>query len=203
MSGEGHPQLIGSKTALPLAFDIIERIKRNDWGSWPRPQEIRTRRVCALSGAPASSACSRICNADFIPGVSSDVPCSVHRVVRNDGQNRVVTVWLAEVANFLAARDTSRAAPARRSIEILSPADGAEYVLTSNDNAAGHILEFSVQRVPDSSHIYWFLDGELLAQVPAGEAVRWPMASGHHELIAADARGASRRVKFSVLLAGM
>ncbi len=200
-SGRGHPGLIGAQAALPLAIEIAERISGRETGSWPRPPGVGVRRVCAVSGAPPTAACPHTVAAEYLPGVSGDAPCAIHRVTHRGGKRRAVTVWPPAVASYLASRGRANTAAARPSVRISSPVDGGEYILPSRADATSRVLGLAAEVPPGAGHVYWFLDGEFLKKAPAGEPVRWRMAPGRHELIASDDAGASARARFSVIRA--
>lgn len=199
-SGREHPALVGAEAALPLALEIADRILPGEKRCWTRPAGVAVRRVCALSGGLPTGGCPHTVSEEYLPGVSSEAPCAIHRLAARDGSRRVVTVWPRDVADSLASR--KRAEPAGRpSIEIVSPADGAEYVLPASNRTADRVLDLTARCGPDGATIFWFLDGELLAQSSCGESARWRMTPGRHELIACAANGASRRIQFSVVSA--
>ncbi len=202
LSGRGHPALVGARTALPLAVEIAGRLPGAGELTWRRPDTVAARKVCAASGAPATDACRQTTEADYLPGISSDAPCRIHRRVRHGEVGRVAAVWPPEVASFL----QSRAKPVQgkdnspqRSIEIASPADGAEYVLPSSDLVADGVLGFSARTTAAIDHVYWFLDGEFAGRTRRSGSIRWPMETGEHELVASDGAGLVRRVRFVVL----
>jgi penicillin-binding protein 1C len=198
-SGNGHPALVGARAALPLAIGIIDRISDADLETWERPDGVRVRTVCALSGQPAASACPNNAEAEYIPGVSSEAPCQMHRYVSDKGKRRLVTAWPGNVLAFMNARKKrEKSIAARRpAIEITSPLDEAEYVMAP---VAGpeDSLTFSCRTDKNAVPVYWFIDGELLSTIPSTKPVAWKMIPGPHELIASTAEGTSARVAFTV-----
>ena len=198
-SGRGHPALVGADAALPLAKEIANRIAGRRQTAWARPVGVGTRHACSVSGAPVTAACPSGVVAEYLPGVSSDVPCRVHRFAVRDGVRQAVAVWPASVANYLASRAKPEGVVPRSRIDILSPVSGGEYVLPVGRGIASWSLVLSARAASTASVLYWYLDGEFLARSSAGEAVRWPMRLGRHELIACDGSGASSRVTFSVI----
>ncbi len=199
LSGRGHPALVGARAALPVALELIIELSREE--NWPRPDAVRLRRACALSGAPAGPACPCSVEAEHLPGKSSDLPCAIHRAA---GGGRVVEVWPAEAAAWLAARGKApkEARPAGRGrLAITSPLAGGEYVISGGEGPAD-VLYLTAQPPPGAAAVYWFLDGRLLGKSRAGARLAWPMRAGRHELLAADGRGASAKVCFTVLASG-
>ena len=201
LSGRGHAALVGADVALPTATEIAIRIAGGESEAWARPAGVRTRLACSVSGAPVSAACAGTVAAEHVPGVSSHIPCRIHRLVVRRGVRQVVTVWPAPVTDYLASKERAQDVVPRSRVEIVSPANGGEYVLPSGSGVASRTLELSASAPRDASVLYWYLDGELLSRASAGEAIRWPMRRGRYELIACDENGASGVVVFSVISA--
>lgn len=200
-SGRGHTALVGADVALPLAAEIADRISSGKNEAWAKPPGVRTRLACSVSGAPVSAACPSTVAAEYLPGVSSEIPCRIHRFAVRRGVRQVVTVWPAPAANHLASQTQTQNVAQRPRVEIVSPANGGEYVLPSGSGIASRTLELSASVPRSLSVVYWYLNGELLSRASAGEPVRWPMRPGRHELIACDENGASGAVTFSVIAA--
>ena len=199
-SGRSHPALTGARAALPLGIELLGRVDPDSPAGWPRPAAVAVRRVCALSGAPAAAVCPHTVAAEYLPGVSGDTPCSIHRLARRGSELHTCTVWPADVAAFIAAQDAAPAAD-RPSLEITSPAEGAEYVLPERSDTASHTLDLAARASPSTADIYWFLDGACLGRFAARRSVRWPMRVGRHELVASDGCGSSQRLRFRVIRA--
>jgi penicillin-binding protein 1C len=193
-SGGGHPALVGARAALPLALKLVAEVGGRE--TWKRPESVRIRQVCTLSGAPATLCCERVVEAEFLPGVSSEAPCALHRRL-SDG--RIATVWPPEVAAWLSARKEPAAADAARkpALAITSPRNGAEYVLPRR-GAKGGALPLSAATSPESGSVCWFVDGQLWKRAAPGESTDWPLCPGRHEVLACDERGASARAGFTV-----
>ncbi len=204
LSGEGHPQLVGARSALPIALQLAEDISGAE--AWRRPGAVRLRRVCALSGAPRGPCCPNAVDGEFLPGISSEVPCRVHRAAGRGVAGRIVEVWPTEVASWLASREAGGGGrPERRAPEpklaILSPRAGAEYVLT-RDGLSSNSLRLEAQAAPGTTKVYWFIDGEFLRCSKPGEAVSWSLRPGRHEVLASDGRHASAATRFRVIRPG-
>jgi penicillin-binding protein 1C len=194
LSGEGHPELLGARTALPIALALAGHLP--DAGSWPRPDSVRPRRICALSGSPAGRHCPCVVEGECLPGVSSEAGCRIHQAAGG------VEVWPPEVAAWLAAhpepagqRREHRATRARLSIS--SPLPGAEYILAADD-ASTNLLPLEAAAPPGTGWVYWFLDGELFCRAAPGQAVLWPLRPGRHEVLVSDGSRSGTPVSFAV-----
>ncbi|MBN1808981.1 MAG: penicillin-binding protein 1C, partial [Planctomycetes bacterium] len=180
-SGNGHPVLVGARSALPLAMEVAERVSGGTPAAWERPPGVRTRIVCALSGQPASPACPHRVEAEYLPGISSETPCRLHRFAQAGGTREATVAWPPAAAAFMAERrgtpgSVGTAAPA---IEISSPGPGARYALPVSAGAEKHLV-FTCRSGCASTTVYWFVDGELFAVEPACEPVKWLMSPGAH-----------------------
>jgi membrane carboxypeptidase/penicillin-binding protein PbpC len=74
---------------------------------------------------------------------------------------------------------------------------GAEYFL-AGDGTADDVLHMVARTPPDAECVYWFVDGELVSRALPGEAVRWPLRDGRHEVLASDGRHSAAPVAFTV-----
>jgi penicillin-binding protein 1C len=203
LSGEGHPQLVGARSALPIALELAEDLSGAE--TWRRPAAVQLRRVCALSGAPPGSYCPDTVSGEFLPGISSELPCRVHGTTGRGTGGRSVEVWPTEVASWLASRAVDgEGVPQRRiakpKLTIISPRAGAEYVLTMS-GLSSNALRLKAQAAPGTRQIYWFVDGEFLECSPPGRPVSWPLRPGRHLILASDGHDASAATTFSVIRA--
>jgi penicillin-binding protein 1C len=201
LSGQGHPLLVGADAALPVATEIAGLLSGD--GTWRRPDGVGTRPTCAVTGAPPGSDCSRITDGEFLPGVSSDLPCRVHRATGSAGTRQVVEVWPPEVASWLASRggpggSADGAGPKPTGLAITSPRPGAEYVLAAG-GAAGDALHLQACTPPGARCLYWFVDGEFLGRSSPGEDVPWTLRPGPHEVLASDGVHSAVPVSFTVV----
>jgi penicillin-binding protein 1C len=194
LCGKGHSALVGLRTAQPLALEIAHEISSNRISSWPCPSAVRTRTVCSLSGSPAAAACPQTLEAEYLPGTSTEVPCTLHSFQGTGNDRRVAITWPKNVAGFLSGKSEDQAEPIRSLLAIHSPADGGEYFLKD----AGDHLDFCIEQDKTPKKIFWFLNHELAAVSSAQEPFPWPMTPGKYELIASDEQGRSARISFKV-----
>jgi len=198
LSGKSHSALIGRNTAQPLAMEIARRVSAGKAASWPMPAAVRTRTVCAVSGAPPTAACSRVLEAEYIPGTSGDLPCALHRFSGDGPARRVVTVWPKNAAVFLAKPAEKQVETVTPTLSIRCPVNGAEYVLADPPAGSGNRLDFSAQGGGDMGQVFWFLNDRLTAVTTGRESFPWPMSPGVYKLIACDDRGQAAAIAFRV-----
>ncbi len=183
IAGSSHPELVGARTALPIAYELANTLESG--GTWAPPSTIRIHRACALSGAPASTYCPDAVEAEHMPGLSLQAPCRLHRR-RHRGDNDPGNIaWPPEVASWLASRSPQEphATSERGNVHILSPASGADYLTTDLSTESGE-LDLVAHAPPGAAGTHWFLDGELLGYARAGQALQWQMIAGVHEVLA-------------------
>ena len=78
--GKGAPMLSGADAASPILFALFTALIGQDTHRWfTKPEQLKTRQVCALSGAPVSSHCPAHKDDVYIPGISSVAVCTIHK----------------------------------------------------------------------------------------------------------------------------
>ena len=83
--GKGAPMLSGTDAATPIVFALFTALTGQDTHRWfTKPEQLKTRRVCALSGAPVSPHCPADKEDVYIPGISSVAACTIHKRIYVD-----------------------------------------------------------------------------------------------------------------------
>ncbi|MDE0401207.1 MAG: penicillin-binding protein 1C [Candidatus Poribacteria bacterium] len=83
--GKGVPMLSGTDAATPVLFALFNALTRQDTHRWfTRPEQLKMREVCALTGAPPSLHCPTRKNDVYIPGISPVKACAIHKRVYID-----------------------------------------------------------------------------------------------------------------------
>ena len=84
-NGKGAPMLSGTEAATPILFALFTALTGQDTHRWfTKPEQLKTRQVCALSGAPVSSHCPVHKDDVYIPGISSVAVCTIHKRIHVD-----------------------------------------------------------------------------------------------------------------------
>ena len=84
-NGKGAPMLSGAEAATPILFALFTALTGQDTHRWfTKPEQLKTRQVCALSGAPVSSHCPIHKDDVYIPGISSVAVCTIHKRIYVD-----------------------------------------------------------------------------------------------------------------------
>ena len=83
--GKGAPMLSGTDAATPILFALFTALTGQDTHRWfTKPEQLKTRQVCALSGAPVSPHCPTHKEDVYIPGISSVAVCAIHKRIYVD-----------------------------------------------------------------------------------------------------------------------
>ena len=83
--GKGAPMLSGTDAATPVLFALFNALTRQDTHRWfTRPEQLKMREVCALTGAPPSPHCPTRKNDVYIPGISPVKACVIHKRIYID-----------------------------------------------------------------------------------------------------------------------
>ena len=122
--GKGSSMMSGTDAATPILFALFTALTGQDTHRWfAKPEGLKTRQVCTLSGAPVSQHCPTHKSDVYIPGVSPVATCTMHKRIyidaatgyslcshcrnlhRTESQNGYKTAifeeWPAEAATWL------------------------------------------------------------------------------------------------------
>jgi penicillin-binding protein 1C len=223
----GNPALTGARAASPVAFEVMQALTATQDSWFERPATIGRRKVCRLTGRPLGPDCPSWEEDDYIPGVSHNETCPVHRkiwICKKDGvevclrcmtgkeseyRSKVIEVWPPEIAGFLRVRGRRFEAiprhnpdcpnpPEKPAPRIVSPENGSLYVFSAG-------LPRNVQRVPlvaqassDVKKLFWFVGGKPLGTALPDEALYWSPEPGWWDLSVVDSEGRSSAVTMHV-----
>ena len=225
-SGKPSKSLVGIEAAAPVALRLFARIYAGKPSPWyEKPASVGTRKVCLLSGEPASPVCPHSAEDFFIAGRSMDRPCSVHKKFMIDSETgmavddiakgravpeKVYEVWPQAIHTWLEQHDPAYVPPpvaeggmdmARdwegADPKILSPVDQCEYFL-ERSRTGDQRLVLKADGSYDSRKLFWFINGQYVNEGRAGEGIFWPMREGRHRITVTDDYGRSSSVVISV-----
>ncbi len=137
--GKGAPMLSGTDAATPILFALFTALTGQNTHRWfTKPEQLKTRQVCALSGAPVSSHCPVHKEDMYIPGISSVAVCTIHKRIYVD---EATGYSLCSHCRNLPTADRSSnygnlgTAPLHSAVVSgeVRPVPGAQRVLTSSD----------------------------------------------------------------------
>lgn len=225
-SGEGASSLVGAEVASPLLFRIMGRLSRGAAADWLTPPKSLSRReVCSLSGMPAGPLCPETTVDYYIPAVSSDRVCNLHRVAlvnESTGMRvpdylrgtpgiieKAYIEWPASVSAWYTATGVSGQAPppldpgyatrtAGEPPRITSPLYDRTYQLREGVAPEQQRLALVAEASVGTTQLYWFIDGELVGTSKPGEAAFYTPESGTHELVCQDELGRTAKMNLVI-----
>ena len=176
-----------------------------------RPADLQHVAVCELSGMRAGAACP-VRRREWLPASFSPLPCHWHHA----SDEGLLTIWPAEyrlwarnhgrldepmaaaasrAASTLARSPRPKAAREHR-LEIVSPADGATYLLDPTLRAEFQTLP--LRAAAARGPLEWRIDGRLQPATHDDGDVHWPLRRGSHRVGVRDARGQQAEVTIVV-----
>ena len=138
-NGKGAPMLSGTDAATPILFALFTALTGQDTHRWfTKPEQLKTRQVCALSGAPVSSHCPTHKEDVYIPGISPVAVCTIHKRIYVDeatGYSLCSHCWNLPTADRSSNHGHLGTAPLHSAVvsSEVRPAPGTQRVLTSPD----------------------------------------------------------------------
>ncbi len=215
----GSPAIVGAEAAGPVLFDLFNALARQKERRWyVQPFDAERREVCALSGMAVSPRCVSSKEEYYIPGVSSNELCTVHREFAIDEETgrrlcsycrigreydmKVFEILPPKIATWMERNgisvdsipehypECSRLASGAGPV-IHSPSANCEYAIRPGVDTEYQkiLLEASVSN--DTSNIFWFLNSELIFHGPPTEKVFIIPTPGKHNLTCMDEEGRS------------
>lgn len=199
---DGRPseQLVGRTAAAPLVWSIFRRLHPdNDGPPFEQPDDVARRAVCAASGCVPGANCPHSTEDWYLRGASTFRSCAVHpRPAGADG--KVPEIWPADVAAFLAKRESARSVAkqeTRPGLRILSPADGSVFRLMSGLDGVRQQLMLDAA-APGATNVQWFINDRPLTTSTPTQPLFWPLERGRHTIVCADAAGRADCVAITV-----
>jgi penicillin-binding protein 1C len=190
--GSSSDELVGRKTATPIAWDLFRRIYPDNHGPWyARPTGVETRTVCAVSGCAPGPNCAQRVEDWGIAKVSRHEICPVHR-------NGSEAVWPLAVASFLARRSAPGPEEPAEAVRIRTPARGSTYRWMPDLDVDAQRLALDAASDRAGETLHWFVDDKPVGKSHAGTPLFWPLERGTHQIVCSSARGPSDRVQIAV-----
>jgi penicillin-binding protein 1C len=170
--GGGDERLVGMESAAPVMLKIIRDIWNDAETAFEMPEDVYSRKVCALSGALPTNNCPHTVTDIAIRRVSSMKLCTLHKNIDGD----VFIDWPRELKNWMQVRE-QRQIPAHL-VRITSPASNRTIIL---QNGQGTTERIFLSAEGDPPH-YWYLDGKYIGKSQNGDGMFADVGHGHHKL---------------------
>ena len=217
--------LEGSKTAAPAVVEILDYLSGSTDSWFTPPSNVRTREVCVVSGDKPGIFCGHRRNDLYIPGVSSNLECTVHKRIYVDKasgtdvcrsccndlskcESRVVEIWPPDLTDHLLKKGVHLDLIPRHKfacystgrygkLSIKNPGKNAIYILRGNSDIKEAVALKANTNV-EGEEIYWFIDDILVSRAASGTQVFVKPDPGRHTIKAMTISGLSDAVSIYV-----
>jgi penicillin-binding protein 1C len=219
---QGNPELVGSKAAAPLLFDILNAIATQHGKEiLPVPRDVGLRSVCANSGLPPSPRCTHLIEDYYSITQTVQRVCDVCReyMVSEDGRTSFCTSCLGdnrykaltfidyppELLNYWqkTGEHVTAAPPhnhrcvrvfAGNGPSIVTPSTDMTYYLFSKNQR----LALQASSGVDVLEHIWYLNDEYLGRRKVGEKLFVTVREGENTVTCMDDRGRASTVRMRV-----
>jgi len=222
----GSPAVIGAEAAGPVLFDLFNALAKTSDSRWyVQPFEVERREICALSGMVMSPHCPYSKEEYYIPGLSPNEACTVHREfaidketgkrlcshcrIDRDYEMKAYEIWPPKIATWMERSGMSVDKIPEHYPEcdwivagsgpvIHSPSANCEYIIRPGVDTQYQkiLLEASISN--DSRNIFWFLNSKLIFHGSPTEKVFIDPVPGKHVLTCMDEEGRSTEMTLVV-----
>jgi len=222
----GSPAIVGAEAAAPVLFDLFNALSSISDKQWyVQPPDVKERDVCALSGMPMSPHCHQSKTELYIPGVSPNRECDMHRSVAIDKETstrlcsncrigrdydmKTFVIWPPEIATWLERNgvnvdklpphypECSLVASGECPI-IRSPSSESEYVIREGVDIEYQKILLDASVSNDCRSIYWFVDSKMIFNGSPTEKVFISPTTGKHIIMCMDDEGRATKMTLVV-----
>ena len=218
-NGAGVSSLVGSEVAGPILFSLFTALTTPATNRWfTRLGRVNTREVCSLSGLLPSSHCPTSKFDYYIPSVSPNTECSIHKGIYIDEgtgttlcshcrvgrtyRHAVFEEWPVAIGTWLkrngfaipempAHFSACTGLVAGHSPIVISPSENSEYHIRSGIPLENQKISLQASVSNRTKQIFWFFDGQLIFSGDPAEKVFLKPVAGKHRLTCVDDEGRS------------
>ena len=215
-NGRANPAFVARDCAAPLLFDVFQRLRlpRHSIAAPPTTEELK---LCAVSGQLPTPHCKHVMQGWFVPGVSSVLPCEIHRevlmdpatglrVARDEGtrvlQKEVYEFWPPDLLEMFRQAGLPRREPppleTQQSLlastssnevpRIVSPRPALVYTLRAGDKNRQSI-PLRADTAAGVRTVYWFAGKQYLGSTTPVDPLMWSPLPGKWKIQALDDHG--------------
>jgi penicillin-binding protein 1C len=215
-NGRANPAFVARDCAAPLLFDVFQRL-RLPRHSIAAPSTTEELELCAVSGQLPTPHCKHVMQGWFVPGVSSILPCEIHRevlmdpatglrVARDEGtrvlQKDVYEFWPPDLLEMFRQAGLPRREPppleTQQSLlastsgnevpRIVSPRPALVYTLRAGDKNRQSI-PLRADTAAGVRTVYWFAGKQYLGAATPVDPLMWSPLPGKWKIQALDDHG--------------
>ncbi|MBU1076636.1 MAG: penicillin-binding protein 1C, partial [Spirochaetes bacterium] len=224
-SGKDSPALVGIQTATPLLFNIFNEIARGSDSWFEKPDNVKIRKVCMLSGKVPGEHCKQLVEDQYIPGVSTENACDIHKIVEVDGKTgyvvcdhcrkdklirkRVILNYPAEYVAWSIKQGLKiDRAPSHDpdcssfdstvKLKIKFPIHNKTYFFREDAGEEDQAVLFQAETFSDAEKIFWIVNKKIYRESKPGKKVFFKSAPGTYKLTCIDDCGRSDEIEFKI-----
>lgn len=221
-NGNGSPYLIGSETALPIVFEIFEKIGVTPI-SQELPKNISNTQVCKESGMPPNEYCQNTVIDYYIKNATLPEKCNVHksRYISVDSavfycnsclpkDNFIKQIyldyppeyklWLSlnnKIHDNLVHNPECKSINYNKSLNIISPSINYTYYIERN---TGQQICLQATDADINNTLYWYINNEYLGKSKVFEKIFFTPTQDNYLIKCVSGRGESKeflcKIKF-------
>ena len=225
-NGIGSSAIVGSEAAAPILFDLFNALSASSGDQWYiQPSDVQEREVCSLSGMVMSKHCHTSKNEHYIPGISPNQECNMHRAIAIDNETgmrlcskcrigrayttKTFIVFPPEIATWKERNgiNVDRLPPHFTECSVVASGDGpiirspsaeSEYIIRQGVDIEYQkiLLEASVSN--DCRNIYWFVNSDMIFNGSPMKKVFITPKPGKHTIVCMDDEGRATKMTLTV-----
>jgi penicillin-binding protein 1C len=227
VNSQGSPYLIGAEIASPVFIEIFDFLTKNSDRWFKKPDCVETRKVCAVSGEKPGKYCKLLNTDYYIPGISSEKTCSIHRLItirkkdkkevcpycmsgpESDYQKILIEQWPIEVFSYF--RESGKKInlipehnpdcphyTGNNGPKIITPSNHSTYTIRKNIPVSEQKISLKAFSGQDSEYLCWFFNNQFFQKSKPEEAVFITPFSGKHLISVIDSRGRGNSVEITI-----
>lgn len=220
-TGEGNAELVGTRTAGPVLFDIFNILPKSDWFERPKESFIEAE-ICRQSGHLKGRFCQDVDTLLILPQGMQTTACPYHHPVylTADGKYRVYTscveaenaveqswftlppVWEWYYKNthpdyrVLPPFKAGCGEDSRVPMQFIYPQHNSRVVLTRQLDGSLGAVTLDLAHSDNNATVFWHMDGEYLDQTDHIHKLTLAPSPGEHQLTVVDNYGNSASIRF-------
>jgi penicillin-binding protein 1C len=190
----------GVTGAAPIFNAVMQAAEKRFGASDPladvalKPDTLQQQSICELSGLRATPACPKT-ELEWIESSSTLRSCNWHVMSQRMTSSGVTTTarveWPLEYRSWAEGRGliappsieaTPRPAVRTASNRIVSPPDGAVYLIDPTLRSSFQTAKLKANVAGSPRRVEWRVDGSVVASAMSTSEVRWPLRSGRHRV---------------------
>lgn len=221
--GKGSPGLSGAEIAVPLLFELFNALDYNPEQKWfDKPDDLRSRKVCAETGLICSTHCSNPVNDYYIVNTSHTRRCDLTKEIYTDslfsvqycfeclpdeGYRKIAAKYYdPELKLWYEKNNISYETPPPHNInctavydsdgpQIISPSREFDYFV--EDGSRQQIKLLAASDAGTNYH-YWYVNNTFFSKSDPDESLYFTPKPGQNIILCVDDKGRTSRTGINV-----